>query len=112
MTAGQSTRHYSKVSLAPAPLTALLALALLGGAILGAGITLQLGSTGSNAALAGAAPQPAGSYDAAGFRAEERALSQGQFDAAGFRHDERGLFVARPGSAASGAVQPDHRRGK
>jgi len=86
MTAGQSTRRLANVSVAPAPLAALLAATLLGGAMIGAGVTLQLGSTGTGAATIGEA-QPAGAYDAAGFRAAQHgALAPGaDLDGAAFR---------------------------
>jgi hypothetical protein len=120
MTAGQSTRHLSNVSLAPAPLAALLAATLMAGAMIGAGIT-QLGSTGSSAALNGAAAQPAGlraddrALDGAGFRtiaqpagfpADDRA-----FDGAGFRNEGREILVAKPDSGAATSEQ-EHRGGK
>jgi hypothetical protein len=110
MTAGQSTRHVSTVSLAPAPLAALLAATLVAGATIGAGITLQLGSNGS-IALNEAAAQPVATFDAAGFRAEERApliefdgakfraeerAPLIEFDGAKFRAEEREVFVAKP----------------
>ena len=57
MTTGQSTRPLSNVSLAPAPLAALLAATLLGGAMIGAAITLQFGSPNAAAAI-GAPPNP------------------------------------------------------
>ena len=98
MTAGQNTRHMSNVSLAPAPLAALLAAAVLGGAALGAGITLQLGSSGS-AASNNAAVQPAPTFDAAGFRAEERAPLMIEFDGAKFRAEEREVLVTKPDRA-------------
>jgi hypothetical protein len=100
MTAGQGTRRMSNASLAPAPLAALLAAALLGGAALGAGITLQLGSTTSNAALNAAAEHPAATFDAVGFRAEERA-PLADFDAVKFRAEEREVLVPTPDSGAS-----------
>jgi hypothetical protein len=85
MTAGQSTRRLANVSVAPAPLAALLAATLLGGAMIGAGVTLQLGSTDAGAATIGEA-QPAGAYDAAGFRADHGALARGaDLDGAAFR---------------------------
>jgi hypothetical protein len=92
MTAGQSTRRLSNVSLAPAPLAALLAATLVAGAMIGAGIT-QLGSTGSSAALNGAAAQPAG------FRADDREL-----DGAAFRAKGRGVLVANPDSGAANSA--------
>jgi len=112
MTAGQSTRSYSNQSLAPAPLAALLALALLAGALLGAGITLQLGSSGSNAGVASTVVQPAPTFDAAGFRAEERAPLQAPFDDIKFRAEERGLTVATPDSGASGSERTDNGPGR
>jgi hypothetical protein len=128
MTAGQTTRRMSNVSLAPAPLAGLLAAALVTGAMLGAGITLQVGSTASNAALAGAAAQPAPTFDAAGFRAEERAPLTGfddvtfraeerevlvtKFDDVKFRAEERGDLVADPGAGAAGSEHLERRGGK
>ncbi|HEV8281472.1 MAG TPA: hypothetical protein VGQ02_06415 [Candidatus Limnocylindrales bacterium] len=121
MTAGQSTRHLSNVSLAPAPLAALLAATLMAGAMIGAGIT-QLGSTGSSAAVNGAAAQPAGfpAYDRAldgagfrtaaqpaGLRADDRAL-----DGAGFRSEGREILVAKPDSGAATSEQKERRGGK
>jgi len=100
MTAGQSTRHLSNVSLAPAPLAALLAATLVAGAMIGAGIT-QLGSTESSGALNGAAAQPAG------FRADDREL-----DGAGFRNEEREVLVANPDSGAATSEQKERRGGK
>ena len=96
MTAGQNTRRMSNVSLAPAPLAALLAMALLGGAAVGAGITLQLGSTAPNAGLAGAAAHPAATFDAVQFRAEEREVLVTEFDGAKFRAEEREVLVTKP----------------
>jgi len=89
MTAGQSTPRLSKVSLAPAPLAALLAATLLGGATIGAALTRQFPSTDSGAAGLGAAGQPGATFDAVRFRAEEHAT----------------LF-AKP---ASGTVSPEQR---
>lgn len=58
MTAGQRTRRVSNVSLAPAPLAALLAATLVGGAMAGAAITAKLGSIDTSpAAIPVAAPQ-------------------------------------------------------
>jgi hypothetical protein len=87
MTAGQSTRRLANVSVAPAPLAALLAATLLGGAMIGAGLTLQLGSTDAGAATIDQAAQPPGAYDAAGFRADRQgALAPGaDLDGAAFR---------------------------
>jgi hypothetical protein len=73
MTAGQRTRRVSNVSLAPAPLAALLAATLVGGAIIGTGITLQLGSIDTKVAAIGAAAGTAATFDPARFRAEEQA---------------------------------------
>lgn len=70
MTAGQGTRHVSNVSLAPAPLAALLAATLLGGAAIGAAITAQLGSADASGAAIPAAIEPAATFDN-GVRAEE-----------------------------------------
>jgi hypothetical protein len=112
MTAGQSTRRYPNVSLAPAPVATLLAVALIIGVMLGAAITLQLGSSGSNANLAGAAAQPAATFDAIKFRAEERAPLQVPFDAVKFRAEERAPLVAKPDSGASGSNLTDDLRGK
>jgi hypothetical protein len=127
MTAGQNTRRLTNVSLAPAPLAALLAAALVGGAILGAGITLQLGSTASNTALAGAAAQPAPTFDAPGFRADERAVqaefddvtfraeeraAQAEFDDVKFRAEERGDLVAKPDYGAATSEHIERRGGK
>jgi hypothetical protein len=124
MTAGQNTRRMSNVSLAPAPLAGLLAAVLLGGAALGAGITLQLGSAASEAGLIGAVAQPAATFDAAGFRAEERApltdfdgvkfraeerAPLTGFDGVKFRAEEREVLVATPGQGAS---TTEHRGGK
>jgi hypothetical protein len=80
----------------------------MGGAALGAGITLQLGSTAPNAGLAGAAAQPAATFDAAGFRAEERAPLT-EFDGVEFRAEEREILVAKPDS---GATTTERRGGK
>ena len=94
MTAGQNTRRLSTVSLAPGPLAALLAATLLGGAIVGAGVALQLGSTDPRSATIGAA-QPAAAFDAAKFRAEEHGAfaPQAEFDATKFRAEEHGAFA-------------------
>ncbi len=83
MTAGQSTRRLSTVSLAPAPLAALLAATLFGGAMVGAGVTQYLGSTNAGTPTILSA-QPAGAYDGAAFRhAGEPA---GAYDGAAFRN--------------------------
>ena len=98
MTAGQNTRRMSKISIAPAPLAALLAATLLGGATIGAAITLQLGSTDGGAAAIGAAAQPVEAFDDVQFRAEERAPIVAQpaaaFDDVQFRAEERAPIVA------------------
>jgi hypothetical protein len=58
MTAAQRTRRVSTVSLAPAPLAALLAATLLGGAVAGAAITANLAAADTRpAAIPAAAPQ-------------------------------------------------------
>lgn len=72
MTAGHSTRRLSNGSLATAPLAALLAATLLGGAMIGAGVTQYLGSTDAGTGTIGLEAQPAGTFDAPAFRAEER----------------------------------------
>jgi hypothetical protein len=72
MTAGHSTHRLSNGSLAAAPLAALLAGTLLAGGVIGAVITQGLGSTTTDAAAIGAA-QPAATFDAITFRADERA---------------------------------------
>jgi len=72
MTAGQSTRRLSNGTLAQAPLAALLAATLLGGAMIGAGVTQYLGSTGAGSGTIGLEAQPAATFDAPAFRAEER----------------------------------------
>jgi hypothetical protein len=90
----------SNVSLAPAPLAALLAATLVAGATIGAGITLQVGSSGSVAVNESAA-QPTATFDAVGFRAEERAPLI-EFDGAKFRAEEREVLV----------IKPDRRGGK
>ena len=71
MTAGQSTRRLSTVSLAPAPLAALLAATLLGGAMMGVGITQYLGSTDAGTPTIGLIAEPAGTYDGAAFRTND-----------------------------------------
>jgi hypothetical protein len=108
MTAGQSARRLANVSVAPAPLAALLAATLLGGAVIGAGVTLQLGSTDAGAATIGET-QPAGAYDAAGFRADKQgALARGaDLDGAAFRSGygtqaEHGALA--PGADLDGAA--------
>ena len=73
MTAGQSTRRLSNVSLAPASLAALLAATLLGGTLIGAAITLQVDSIDAGAAAIGATAQPAATVDDVRFGAEELA---------------------------------------
>jgi len=84
MTAGQSTRRLSTVSLAPAPLVALLAATLFGGAMVGAGVTQYLGATNAGTSTIGLASEPAGAYDGAAFRhAGEPA---GTYDGAAFRN--------------------------
>ena len=90
MTAGQSTRRLSNGSLAAAPLAALLAATLLGGAMIGAGVTLQLGTTGADTATIGAA-QPAATFDAVKFRAEEHAAfaPKAGFDVLGTQRRDR-----------------------
>jgi hypothetical protein len=75
MTAGQNTRRLSTVSLAPALLAALLAATLLAGVLIGAALALQLGS-GTSASVIGAGAQPAATFDAVKFRAEEHAAIQ------------------------------------
>ena len=57
MIAGQRTRRVSNVSLAPAPLAALLAATLVAGAAAGAAITTRLGSIDTGSAVPLAAPQ-------------------------------------------------------
>jgi hypothetical protein len=58
MIAGERTRRVSHVSLAPAPLVALLAATLLGGAVAGAAITASLASVDTSLAqIPAAAPQ-------------------------------------------------------
>jgi hypothetical protein len=88
MTAGQSTRPVSNVSLAPAPLAALLAATLLGGAMIGAGITLQLGSTDAGTATIGTAAHPA-AFDAPAFRAEEHRSLAGTSDSGPLSSEHR-----------------------
>ena len=110
MTAGQSTRSYPTVSLAPAPLASLLAVALIIGAMLGAGITLQLGSSASNTVLAGAAAHPAVTFDAIKFRAEERAPLQVPFDANKFRAEERAVTPTKLDSGAADSNLTNDRR--
>ena len=89
MTAGQSTRRLSTVSLAPAPLAALLAATLLGGAMIGAGVTQYLGSTNAGTPTIGVSSEPAGTYDGAAFRT-----------------NDHGPIVGKPGS---GALSTDRR---
>jgi hypothetical protein len=55
MTAGQSTRRLSNVSLAPVSLAALLAATLLGGTMIGAAITLQVDTNSIGIAPTGVA---------------------------------------------------------
>lgn len=95
MTAAQGTRRLSNVSLAPASLTALLAAMLLGGAIFGAAITLQLGPTEGGIVAVDAAAQPAAMFDVEKFRGEAAA----------------GLAAQTPlaATAACGAVSPERR---
>jgi hypothetical protein len=126
MTAGQSTQR-SNGSLAPAPLAALLAATLLGGAMIGAGIALQLGSTDGVTATIGTAAHPAAIFDAPAFRAEEhRALAGNRdFDAPAFRAEEHRALAgnrdfdapafrveehrALAGTPASGPLSLEHR---
>jgi hypothetical protein len=89
MTAGQTTGRLSNVSLAPALLGALLSIALIGGALVGAALTLQVRSVDVTDATTGAAAGPTATFDAAKFRAEERAVPQPPFDAVKFRAEER-----------------------
>ena len=98
MTAGQSTRRLANVTVAPAALAALLAVTLLGGAVIGAGVTKQLGSNGPGLAAIGET-QPAGAYDAAGFRAQHGPLAPGtDLDGAAFR-SEYGAVADQPASS-------------
>jgi hypothetical protein len=87
----------SSVPLAPAPLAALLGATLLAGALIGAATMAQLSSTDVNRGAGSAAGQPAATFDAVKFRAEERATlySQPSFDAAKFRAEERATPVQR-----------------
>ena len=103
MTAGQNTRRLSNVSLAPASLAALLAAMLVGGTIFGAGITHQLRSTDTNSSAIGAAGQPAATFDAVKFRAEEHAAlpTQAEFDAIKFRAEEHAAVVTKSGPGSS-----------
>jgi hypothetical protein len=114
MTAGQSTRHLSRVSIAPAPLAALLAATLVGGSIIGAGITLQLGSTDTNSAAIGAPARAAATFDAVKFRAEEHAalLPQAEFDAVKFRAEEHAALVTKSGPGGVTSEQKDRKGGK
>jgi hypothetical protein len=98
MTAGQTTGRLSNVSLAPALLAGLLAATLLSGALIGAALTLQIRSTDSTASTIGTAAQPAATFDAVQFRAEERAAPQApaKFDAVKFREEERSVPVLAP----------------
>ena len=104
MTAGQSTRRLSTVSLAPAPLAALLAATLLGGAMIGAGVTQYLGSTNAGTPTIGVSSEPAGTYDGAAFRLA--AGPAGTYDGAAFRTNDHGPIVGKPGS---GALSTDRR---
>jgi len=114
MTARQSTRHWSSVSLAPAPLAALLAATLVGGAMIGAGITLQLGSTDTNSAAIGAPAQAAATFDAVRFRAEEHTalLPQEGFDPVKFRAEEHAALVIKSGPGSVSSEQKDRKGGK
>jgi hypothetical protein len=114
MTAGQNTRHVSNLSIAPAPLAALLAAALVGGSIIGAGITLQLGSTDTNSAAIGAPAQAGATFDAVRFRAEEHTalLPQAEFDAVKFRAEEHAALVTKSGPGGVSSEQKDRKGGK
>jgi hypothetical protein len=72
MTAGQSMRRLANGSHATAPLTALLAATLFGGAMIGAGVSQYLAATDAGTATIGLEAQPAATFDAPAFRAEER----------------------------------------
>jgi hypothetical protein len=71
MAAGHDTRHLSNISLARGPLAALLAATLLGGAMIGAAITAQSRPTDTTRAAIPVPVQPAATFDAVRFRAEE-----------------------------------------
>ena len=94
MTAGHSAPRLSKVSVGPAPLAALLAVSLLSGGAIGAAITRQIDSANSGAAAVIGAQHPSAVFDAAAFRAGERAPLAVAFDAAAFRAGERAPLVS------------------
>lgn len=108
MTAGQTTRRLSNVSLAPAALAALLAATLLSGAMIGGAITIQLGSNHVAAPAIGGV-QPAAPFDAVQFRLDEHAglAPQARFDIVQFRAGERAPL---DGSTGSGTVNSEPRR--
>ena len=89
MTGGQRTRLVSNGSLAPAPLAALLAAALVGGAIAGAATKAQPGSTDTSGAAIVVAAQPAATCDAVKSPAEEHGALVPQPDP-GANSSERG----------------------
>jgi len=83
MTAGQTTRRLNG-SLANASVAALLAVALLEGAAIGAGITMKLASSQAGPAAIEQTAGPVGELDGAAFRAGSQAA--GGYDGAGFRN--------------------------
>jgi hypothetical protein len=72
MTAGQSTQRQSKASLPGTLMAALLATTLLGGAAIGAAVTLRLGSTDAGIDAIGAPAAPAPIFDAEDHRGDVR----------------------------------------
>jgi hypothetical protein len=98
------------VTLAPAPLVALVAATLLGGVAIGAAIDKQLEAIGSDGA-AGAVARPAATFNAVEFRAGERAplgvAPATTFDADQFRAGERAPLGIQPASGDSGTQHRD-----
>jgi hypothetical protein len=107
MTAGQSTGHVSSFPLAPAPLAALLGATLLAGALIGAATTAQLNSTDVNRGPDTAAGQPAATFDAVKFRAEERQMTIAVGESASVTQEQADkMKEARVGNAGTGYPQP------
>jgi hypothetical protein len=96
VTAGQSTRRFSNVSLAPSLLAAVLAVTLLSGALIGAAVRQQVGSMDAKTPAAGAAAQPAATFDIEKHRGE---VDLGPA--------ERAPVVAKPGAGINGSGHRD-----
>ena len=94
MTAGHAPHRLSKINAGPVPLAALLAVSLLTGGAMGAAITRHIDSANSGAAAVIGAQHPSAVFDAAAFRAGERAPLAVAFDAAAFRAGERAPLVS------------------